>query len=183
MHCINASIFFPAFLSPSSPLSNSQKTRLLEWKSRNDLAMYISRGSPPLLLEELTEYAPKEAGQGWEGVFDRTRNHDDDGHVAKLVRALAHGEQLCAPYFPGADAKGWKLRPDYWITAAHMVIDSVEGDDGSADWVRSCGFESAWEKIGDREGAQKTAFDGDRKAVVMGYEDHLSELGEVKAKA
>ena len=32
----------------------------------------------------------------WDGIFARVLHDDDDGHATKLVRALAHGENICA---------------------------------------------------------------------------------------
>jgi hypothetical protein len=37
-----------------------------------------------------------------------------------------------------------------WRKLGHMAIDSVEA--GEPHWVRSCGFDQAWEKIPMREG-------------------------------
>ena len=59
MHCVNSSIFFSAFLA-APWLSTANKARLLEWKGRNDLAMYASRHCPDLLLDEITDYKPKQ---------------------------------------------------------------------------------------------------------------------------
>jgi Questin oxidase-like len=144
MHCINCSIFFSSFLKQDW-LSTSNKIRLLEWKGRLDLAMYASRKSPKLLLNEITDYAPKQPSDGWEQIFKRVDRHRDDGHAAKLVRVVAHGQQASGPF----EAKGsWPIQGDSWLKLAHMVIDSVE-DDGS-HWVRSTGFPQAWEEFHDR---------------------------------
>jgi hypothetical protein len=144
MHCVNSSIFFSAFLRCSA-LSQSTKRRLLEWKVWNDITMYISRGCPSLIPSEITNYTPKE-NSGWDGVIQRVNNFEDDGHACKLVRALAHGEQVCK----GHGGEGFKVRGDLWRKLGHMAIDSVEA--GEPHWVRSCGFDQAWEKIPMREG-------------------------------
>ena len=58
--------------------------------------MYTSRGTPDLLLDEVANYPPK---SNWSELFARSIAHpDDDGHLAKLVRALAHGQKVCQPY-------------------------------------------------------------------------------------
>lgn len=144
MHCINSSIFFPVFLSQPW-LSTANKTRLLEWKIRNDVTMYASRGSPPLLLDEIENYTPKHPEQGWEGIFDRVKEYADDGHGAKLVRALAHAEGLCGKW---GDREEWRIKKGMWAKLGHMAIDSVEGPE--PEWVRSAGFDEAWEKVADR---------------------------------
>jgi hypothetical protein len=144
MHCVNSSIFFSAFLS-STFLSPTTKRRLLEYKVWNDITMYISRGCPSLVPSEITNYTPKEDSD-WAGVIKRVNTFEDDGHACKLVRALAHGEQACRGY----EGEGFKVKGDMWRTLGHMAIDSVES--GEPHWVRSCGFEKAWEKIPMREG-------------------------------
>ena len=57
-------------------------------------------------MEIINKYEPKhpESAEGtiveasWDGIFDRVLRYNDDGHAAKLVRALAHGEDICAAY-------------------------------------------------------------------------------------
>ena len=146
MHCVNCSIFFSSFLQQPW-LNASHMTRLLEWKGRLDLAMYASRKSPGLLVSEITEYTPKRpSSDGWKAIFDRVDRHEDDGHAAKFIRALAHGQQICAKY---EVQESWPIQGDMWLKLGHMVIDSVE-DDG-AHWVRSAGFPEAWESFHDRK--------------------------------
>ena len=116
MHCLNCSIFFSSFLQQGW-ISNANKARLLEWKGRTDLAMYASRGSPKLLLDEITTYRPKNPNDGWEEVFERVRRHNDDGHAAKLLRALANGERECKRY---EDSNALKVKSNMWMQMAHM---------------------------------------------------------------
>jgi hypothetical protein len=149
MHCVNCSIFFSPFLSQSW-LSTPNKARLLQWKIWMDLAMYASRHSPELLIDEIKNYKPK-AGEraGWDDVFGRATTLEDDGHGSKLVRALAHGEMV---------SRKWEvndrfvIKGDMWRRLGHMAIDSVEA--GEPHWVRSTGFEQAWEGIPVREEAR-----------------------------
>jgi hypothetical protein len=138
MHCLNSSLFFPAFLS-AFPRTTAR--RLLEWKVRNDMAMYVSRGCPTLLPDEITTYIPPCAA-GWDDVIQRVIKFDDDGHASKLIRALAHGGAACQPYEGRA---GFPVSGDMWLQIAHMAIDSVEA--GAPHWVRSCGFEQAWADV------------------------------------
>jgi len=139
MHSVNCSIFYEAFLKQSW-ITPANKARLVEWKSRNDLVMYASRHSPPLLLDEVRNYRP-EHPSGWDNIFERVKNHPDDGHAAKLIRALAHGEKVGKPFERG-DA--FRIKGALWLQLGHMAIDSVEGPGNR--WVRSCGFDEAWEK-------------------------------------
>lgn len=132
MHCVNSSIFFSDFLSTkNSFLTPATKRRLLEWKVWNDIVMYASRGCPPLLIDEITQYKPGKDSD-WNGIIKRVNAHEDDGHSSKLVRALAHGEQACAKY---EDNEGFVIKGDMWRKLGHMAIDSVEVE---PDFVRSC---------------------------------------------
>lgn len=146
MHCVNCSIFFSAFLNEAW-LKVEDKCRLLEWKGRMDLAMYVSRGCPNLLLDEIASYQPKQPNQGWAEIIRRVDTYEDDGHAAKLIRALANGEQVCKPYErQGGDA--FPIKGDMWLQLGHMVIDSVEG--AKTRWVRNAGFKQGWDEIPDR---------------------------------
>jgi len=140
MHCVNSSIFYSSFLKQQW-LSDANKVRLLEWKVWNDLAMYASRKSPEIHLDEIKNYKPTQPSD-WNKIIERVRSMEDDGHAAKLVRALAHGQQVCAPYEEKAE---FRLKKDDWLQLAHMTIDSVQT--GGPEWVRSAGFDEAWEKV------------------------------------
>ena len=115
MHCVNCSIFFSSFLKQPW-ISEDNKIRLLEWKGRFDLCMYASRRSPKPLLDEITNYRPKQQSS-LDGILRRVTAVPDDGHAAKLVRALAHGQQVSKPY----DAsENFKIKSDMWLQLEHM---------------------------------------------------------------
>jgi hypothetical protein len=140
MHCVNSSIFYSSFLKQQW-LSDANKVRLLEWKVWNDLAMYASRKSPEIHLSEIRNYQPKQPSD-WDEIIERVRSMEDDGHASKLVRALAHGQQVCAPYEENPE---FRLKKNDWLQLAHMTIDSVQTS--GPEWVRSAGFDEAWEKV------------------------------------
>ena len=140
MHCVNSSIFYSSFLKQQW-LSDANKVRLLEWKVWNDLAMYASRKSPEIHLDLIRNYQPKQPSD-WDKIIERVRSMEDDGHASKLVRALAHGQQVCAPYEGKPE---FRLKKDDWLQLAHMTIDSVQT--GGPEWVRSAGFDEAWENV------------------------------------
>lgn len=148
MHCMNCSIFFDAFLKQEW-LSDENKCRLLEWKGRMDIALYISRGSPELREIEITGYEPKQKDDGWAEIFKRVDVFRDDGHASKLVRALAHGEAFCSK-LERQYKHDFPVQGDMWLKLGHMAIDSVEGDHPEGSWVRNCGFPKAWEKVPER---------------------------------
>lgn len=110
-----------------------------------DLAMYASRRCPPILLDEIRSYKPKQPSN-WDGVVDRVCDFFDDGHAAKLIRALAHGQRICQPY---EDREEFRVKAEDWLQMGHMAIDSVENTRrfDVSTWVRSAGFEEAWENI------------------------------------
>ncbi|TKA71881.1 hypothetical protein B0A55_06333 [Friedmanniomyces simplex] len=139
MHCVNCSIFFSTFLKQDW-ISQANKVRLLNWKVWNDLAMYASRKSPAIRMDLVRQYTPKRPS-GWDGILDRVTALEDDGHASKLVRALAHGQQICEPY---EDSEEFRVKHDEWLLMGHMAIDSVEA--GEPHWVRSAGFDEAWDK-------------------------------------
>lgn len=153
MHSVNASIFFSAFLKPAVTkwLDKEVHAKMLMWKGWSDIAMYVSRGSPELFKDEITEYKPKVPGD-WQSIYTRAAALEDDGHASKLVRALSNGEEACKEYEDG-EGKDWMIKGGDWLQLGHMAIDSVEG--AETNWVRNAGFESAWEKIGAREESRK----------------------------
>ncbi|KAK5693616.1 hypothetical protein LTR97_010185 [Elasticomyces elasticus] len=138
MHCVNCSIFLSTLLKLDW-ITDANKVRLLNWKVWNDLAMYASRKSPDIRMDLVRQYNPKESS-GWDGIFDRVTGVEDDGHASKLVRALAHGQQICGPY---EDREEFRVKHDDWLLMGHMAIDSVEA--GEPHWVRSAGFDEAWD--------------------------------------
>ncbi|KAF3045941.1 hypothetical protein E8E12_008299 [Didymella heteroderae] len=148
MHCVTSSIFSNFLSSANDFLTLATRRRLLEWKVRNDIVMYASRHSPPLLLSEITDYEPK-ADSDWDKIISRVNKLEDDGHASKVIRALANGQISCQPY---EDKPGFVIKGDAWRKIGHMAIDSVEA--GEPHWTRSCGFDQAWADVPLRDGAK-----------------------------
>lgn len=149
MHCVNCSIFFPTF-NAQSWLSPASKVRLLKFKAYIDLAMYASRRSPPLLLNEISTYVPKKLEKGdaeWPGLFQRLFEFKDDGHAIKLGRAVRNGE-LVSKRWEKKGAEWDRVKGFMWEKIGNMVADSVE--DTGKTWARSVGFEEAWTEYKDR---------------------------------
>ncbi|RHZ54690.1 questin oxidase family protein [Aspergillus thermomutatus] len=147
MHCVTSSIFFSKIITLPY-LDTRTKLRLLEWKGRVDLAFYVSRGAPELLLDEVTTY---ETPNDWETIFHVSSvNPRDDGHLSKLVRALANGEKACRPFEARAEELGLLITGDMWLKIANMAIGSTKADQVETMWVRSTGFEEAWKDFHDR---------------------------------
>lgn len=149
MHCLNSSIFFSSFLNEPW-LTVEDKCRLLEWKGRIDLALYVSRGCPKLNIDEITHYKPSRPQDGWAEIAKRVEGLEDDGHASKLIRAIAHGAQVSKAY-QGQSTDVFPIQgDDAWLKLGHLAIDSIEGSGEEGNWVRNAGFEKAWENIADR---------------------------------
>lgn len=121
MHSHNSSIFLPAYLSQPW-LPDTAKARLLEWKSRHDLALYASRRSPVLRVDDIRNYTAKEASSAtnpWLNIISRALKREDDGHVVKFIRACMHGERICAQY-QDHEKEGFVVQGDMWIKIAQM---------------------------------------------------------------
>jgi hypothetical protein len=148
MHCVNSSIFFPTF-NAQTWLSAKSKVRMLKFKAYIDLAMYASRRSPPLLLEEIATYTPRKLEKGdaeWPGLFQRLFEYEDDGHAVKLARAVRNGELVSKSYEGKVE---WdRVKGFMWEKVGNMVVDSVE--DTGHTWARSVGFDEAWVEYEDR---------------------------------
>jgi hypothetical protein len=148
MHCTNSAIFFPIFMNLDF-IPVEKKREMLEYKAWIDLAMYVSRRTPELLAEVVKEYKGKQGkNDSWDEIFKRIDAFEDDGHGSKLIRTLARGEQVSKPF----ETEGEEVFPvhgDMWLKLANLVADSVNV--GESTWVRSAGFDQAWEKVPDLE--------------------------------
>ena len=148
IHNLNCSIFFPSFLEQSW-LSVENKCRLLEWKGRFDIISYAARGSPSLDESEILNYQPKRPQHGWENLFQRVNDLDDDSHVTKFLRGMAHGEKYCEKF--DVPRERLPLSRAMWLRIAHMAIDSTEKEPIAKNrWVRGAGFSSQWDHFHDR---------------------------------
>lgn len=96
-------------------LNQKSKCRLLEWKGRLDLLTYVSRNSPDLLIDEVTQYP---AQKDWQTVISHSVAHpSDDGHLSKLVRAVAHGQKVCEPF---QNEGAMAISGDMWLKIGNM---------------------------------------------------------------
>ena len=84
--------------------------------------MYASRRSPKPLLDEVTYYRPKTTPSSgdidaWEQLFERVKLRKEDGHASKLLRALAHGAEICKPY---ESNEHFRIKHDMWLQLGNM---------------------------------------------------------------
>lgn len=152
MHSVNASLFFTAF-NKQTWLSLENKVRLLEWKGRMDLLTYASRLAPMLDGDEIVNYKVRQAGLTWSSLIDQVNQlKHDDGHIAKLVRALAHGSQVCAPYHNQPELSSrFPLDERGFFQIANMALDTTADPVLPRRWVRGAGGERNWVHCADRD--------------------------------
>lgn len=116
IHCVNSAIFFSKIVQLPF-LDLRTRLRLLEWKGRLALLMFVSRGSPDLLIDEVTQYS---VTNQWPAVFSHSIQHPaDDGHLVKLVRTLAHGQRVCEAF----ESRGPEVMPvsgNMWLQIGNM---------------------------------------------------------------
>lgn len=118
MHGVNSTIFLSKIVSLPF-ISAQNKARLLEFKGRMDLVLYASRGAPNLYPDEITGYP---ISKNWNELFSHSiRDTRDDGHLPKLLRAVASGEQICRPFESQATTQhGLKVAGDMWLKIGNM---------------------------------------------------------------
>lgn len=83
-----------------------------------DLLLYVSRGTPNLLLDEVTGHR---ASDSWNTLFAHGNAHPgDDGHLSKAMRAIAHGEIICRPFEAQAREGRLAITGDMWLKVGNM---------------------------------------------------------------
>lgn len=110
-----------------------------------DVVQYVARGSPPLRLDFIRSYTPRDKTlvSKPRDLLSRFYPIPDDGHTIKLVRALILAQEVSEKY---ADRPWIRLRSeDEWLRVHYMLLDSTEKT--HTQWVRSAGFEEAWNGI------------------------------------
>ncbi|RFU32256.1 hypothetical protein B7463_g4058, partial [Scytalidium lignicola] len=164
MHSVSVSLWLRVFLGLDW-LSDSIKCKLVETKGRLDLVLHGQNKTPALYPDRIFNYKPKNPADGWAEIFARARRYREDGHGAKLIRGLKHAEDVSRKFY---GLPGLELQPQYCLTVAHMVMDSIERMDSPdyripagitqpgldeevlrimVRWVRWCGMEKSWAYI------------------------------------
>ncbi|KAJ5787879.1 hypothetical protein N7457_002869 [Penicillium paradoxum] len=118
MHSTTAGCFRPV-LNSVSWISVAVKCRLLERKGRADLMLYCS---------------------GWKDIFKRACDHEDDRHLAKIIRAVATAAEL-------TKLESAMICERY----EYPRIMSIEIQRVTARWPRHVGFDEAWFHVPDRK--------------------------------
>lgn len=116
MHTVTTATFLPIYLKTDwiKPESNA---RLVEWLGRANLLLYAECGAPEPHPEELKTYKPLHPS-GWDGVFQRACEYEDDGHTSKFVRGIATVAQMTEQC---DDNSNFKLtHKEDFLTIGHM---------------------------------------------------------------
>ncbi|KAF2221585.1 hypothetical protein BDZ85DRAFT_301818 [Elsinoe ampelina] len=178
IHLLNASFFFPRFLS-FPWLAETNKLRLLEWHARHAVLLYMGMRCPALHPEAVSRevYHPLKQHRTWDGVFEAVKTWPDDGHASKVVRALAHGERICGPY----EGEGWcVVESGEWLRYAGVMVESLGGEEG--DWVRFAGEEGAWERVLGREEWEGMGRRVGRRGNAEVAVERIEEMGEGRGR-
>lgn len=147
MHCVTSSIFV-AVLAGQPWIDEASRVRLVEWKGRLDLVWYAVCGLPELSVERVVGYeGGPSRGMGWSELFRVVNEQHDDGHVAKFVRALKHGEEVARPFEQREGAGAFPVRGDMWLKIARMAYDTTLDLPAPAKWVVMAGMEKAWAQV------------------------------------
>lgn len=146
MHAVTSSILLTVLLQQSW-ISLENKVRLVEWKGRTDILWYAASGCSALHASDISNYkAGASADLDWSQLYRAINKMHDDGHVAKFVRALKSGQDVCRR-FERQNQDVMPVRGDDWLQLARMAYDSTIGLPDPAKWVWGSGFVQAWANV------------------------------------
>jgi len=152
LHAVTAFSYLPSIVDGVGWIPSREKARLVEALGRVGAVMYAGCGCPELFPGRVKGYLPRyhQPGLGggdgdgdnkdeeWEGLFRRAVVYRDEGHVAKVVRALYALERLERDLErdddDGEDAEGEEeekenglpISREDILKIAHMAVDSAE---------------------------------------------------------
>lgn len=143
MHDVTSSILLTV-LARQEFIPLADRMRLVEFKGRMDLVWYAACGAPKLHVATIDKYeAGASAGWGWTELFTAVNSMHDDGHVAKFVRALKHGQDVEST----APMDVLPVKGDAWLNLAKMAYDTNLGLPGDKKWIFFTGFDEPWENV------------------------------------
>jgi hypothetical protein len=147
MHNVTASIFVGVLLEQPW-ISLEDKIRLLEYKARVDLVWYAASGAVELRIDDIITYKPTaSANMDWSSLNRAVCAEHDDGHLAKLIRALKFGEEMSAPFEKDGKLDTFLVKGDMWFKLAQMGYDSTEGRPILEKWVWGVGVDENWANV------------------------------------
>lgn len=144
MHAVTSSIFF-SIINRQDWIKLEDRVRMVEWKGRLDLAWYAVSGCAELYSDAITEYRDDfSAAMGWAELYAAVNKEHDDGHVAKMVRALKNGQEASKPFEAGEFGESFPVKGDMWLKIARMVLDTTKDWPTDQKFVMFTGFDMGW---------------------------------------
>ncbi|KAL4995977.1 hypothetical protein BDV10DRAFT_202676 [Aspergillus recurvatus] len=144
LHTVTAALSL-SVLGRQSWITDAGKARLVEWKARMDLVWYCASGGVELRLEDVLDYTPAlSAGMDWSALYGAVTTVHDDGHLAKFVRALKHGEEVSRPF---EDADAFPIKGRLWLKIAQMAYDTSVDRPIERKWIWGVGFDENWADV------------------------------------
>jgi hypothetical protein len=145
MHAVTSSIFFTVLIRQDW-ISIEDRVRLVEWKGRLDLAWYAVSGCAELHIEDVIDYKdPASTNMDWSALYRAVNLEHDDGHVAKFIRALKNGEEVCR-LFEQQWGEMFPIKEDIWLKLARMALDTTKDWPTDLKWVVFTGFDQGWKR-------------------------------------
>ena len=143
MHTLTSSIFFSVLIKQDW-IKIEDRVRLVEWKGRLDLAWYVVSGSAELYEDAVTGYHNDfSAEMGWKELYAAVNKEHDDGHVAKMIRALKNGQEASRP-FEEKHPDVFVVKGDMWLKIARMALDTTKDCQTDQKFVNFTGFDMGW---------------------------------------
>ncbi|KAJ5769688.1 hypothetical protein N7520_004247 [Penicillium odoratum] len=144
LHTITAALAVSALVQQDW-IPVAVKARLVEWKTRTDLVWYAASGAVELRLQDLLEYSPgPSAGMDWAALYTAVTAVHDDGHLAKFLRGLKHGEEVSRPFEDADENDSFPIRGDTWLRIAQLAYDSTVDRPIERKWIWGIGLEENW---------------------------------------
>lgn len=144
MRTVTSSIFF-SVIARQDWIRLEDRVRMVEWNGRLDLAWYVVSGCTELYPEAITNYSDDfSAAMGCEELYAAVNKEHDDGHVAKLIRALRNGEQAAKSFEDGDFSEAFPVKGDMWLKIARMTLDTTKDWTPDQKWVNFTGFDMGW---------------------------------------
>ncbi|KAF9769437.1 hypothetical protein IL306_013154 [Fusarium sp. DS 682] len=144
MHGVTSSMFFSIF-NNQEWIKLEDRIRLVEWKGRLDLAFYAFCHCPDLYRDSITNYHDDYTkDMNWDQLYAAVNKEHDDGHVAKVIRALHNGENAARDVEDADFAGNLPVNGDMWVKIARMALGSTHGMPPDLKWIMGTGFDQAW---------------------------------------
>ena len=144
LHTVTSSIFFSVIIKQEW-IKLEDRVRIVEWKGRLDLAWYVVSGCAELYSDAVTEYHDDfSAAMGWKELYAAVNKEHDDGHVAKLIRALKNRQEAAKPFEAGEFSMSFPVKGDIWLKIACIALDTTKDWPTNQKFVNFTSFDMGW---------------------------------------